>query len=110
MHYNPSSFIDTEKPLTGAYGAVVDLEPTSGPAVVALANDGKPPIIWDPGPGRHAYAALSLTGKHNQADQMRSNASGIGAHLAARVGRNWTTTTTLRNTSGPGQSLQPVCI
>ncbi len=41
---------------------------------------------------------------------MRSNASGIGTRLTARIGSEWSSTTTWRIGSGPGQSLQPVSI
>jgi hypothetical protein len=41
---------------------------------------------------------------------MRSNASGIGAHLTVRVDSRWTVADTFRSTSGPGQSLQPLAL
>jgi hypothetical protein len=41
---------------------------------------------------------------------MRSNASGIGARVAFRIGSRWTATSTLRHHSGPGQSLQPLVV
>jgi tetratricopeptide (TPR) repeat protein len=84
------------------------LDPEKGPAVIALSSTG--PVLWNPGPGRHPFAALALAGKENKADQMRSNASGIGVILAARTGARWTASTTYRQTSGPGQSLAPVSL
>ena len=41
---------------------------------------------------------------------MRSNASGIGAHVMVRVASRWTVFDTFRSTTGPGQSLQPTAI
>jgi hypothetical protein len=41
---------------------------------------------------------------------MRTNASGIGAHLAVRSGARWTVVDTYRSDSGPGQSLQPMLL
>lgn len=66
------------------------------------------PRIWSPGPGRYAFADLKFTGKENKADQMRSNASGIGIRAAARVAGQWTSLQSFRDQSGPGQSRQPV--
>ena len=41
---------------------------------------------------------------------MRSNTSGIGARGVARIGNRWTPLPEWRQTSGPGQSLQPHAI
>jgi hypothetical protein len=41
---------------------------------------------------------------------MRSNASGIGTRFSVRIDSQWQINDTLRKTSGPGQSLQPVMI
>ena len=38
---------------------------------------------------------------------MRSNASGIGTHAAVRVADRWSVISAFRQSSGPGQSLQP---
>ena len=64
--------------------------------------------IWNPGPGRYPFTDLQFTGKENRADQMRSNASGIGIRAAARVGGRWTALQTFRDQSGPGQNRQPI--
>ncbi len=85
----------------------VNLSPGDGPSIVAIPFDG-PPVIWKPGPGRHRFVALSFTGMENPGQSMRSNASGIGAHIAVRVDSRWTVLETFRNDSGPGQSLQPI--
>jgi hypothetical protein len=68
------------------------------------------PVIWKPGAGRHAFLALSFSGRDSQSDQIRSNVSGIGVRGAVRTGSRWTAFDTWRSHSGPGQSLQPVAI
>jgi tetratricopeptide (TPR) repeat protein len=85
------------------------LDPAHGPALAAVAGDGAV-LLWRPGPGRYAYAALDLTGKDDSAESMRSNASGIGTRVAVRVGSRWTATDTFRRDSGPGQGLQPLAV
>jgi tetratricopeptide (TPR) repeat protein len=100
-----------ETPFPWTQWALVVLDPASGPSIVAMSPDGGPPIIKSASQGRFPFAAISLTGKHNQADQMRSNASGVGVKIAARVGSRWIATSTYPKAhSSPGQSLQPVCI
>lgn len=81
-------------------------EPNRGWSLVAATATGLQ--LWPPGPGRYAFADLQFTGKENKADQMRSNASGIGIRAAARVAGDWTALQTFRDQSGPGQSRQPV--
>jgi len=80
-----------------------------GMALVGLSPSGAP-VIWMPGPGRHRFVGLSFSGKHKDAQSMRSNADGIGTRAAARVDSKWTVHSTYRRHSGPGQSLQPICI
>lgn len=88
---------------------IVILSADRGPAVIAT-TEGAPPLVWQPGPGRHQFASLSFTGREDAGHAMRSNASGIGTHYAARFGSNWVAGSTLPNASGPGQSLQPQAI
>ncbi len=57
-----------------------------------------------------ALSAIEFSGLEDGANSMRTNASGIGTRLAARVGPRWTVLDTYRANSGPGQSLQPVLI
>ena len=83
------------------------LDPGRGPSLVSWSPGG-PPQVQRPGPGRHRFVALKMTGRENKEDAMRSNASGIGSRVAMRVGRSWTVADTFRNDSGPGQSLQPL--
>ena len=93
----------------GSEGAweLAALDPGRGPSLVTWSVGG-PPMVHRPGPGRFAFVALSLTGREDDADSMRSNASGIGNRVAMRVGSRWTVAETLRASSGPGQSLQPL--
>jgi len=92
----------------GPWSRVV-LDATRGAALVG-APQGGPPQVRYPGPGRYPFAGLVLRGLEDAGQSMRSNASGIGAQVAARVGSRWTFTDTFRHTSGPGQSLEPVVI
>ena len=85
---------------------LANLDAGLGFSVVAAKGGG--PQVWSPGPGRHAFADVLFTGKENKADQMRSNASGIGIQAAARVAGRWTALQTFRDQSGPGQSRQPI--
>ena len=87
----------------------VVIDPARGPAIVQFSG-GRPPVLRRPGPGRYGFAALRFSGMQDAGQSMRSNASGIGAHVAVRVASRWTVFDTFRSTTGPGQSLQPVAI
>ncbi len=89
--------------------ALLNDDAARGPSVVAF-EDVQGPVIWRPGPGRYNFLTLQFTGRHEPNKQMRSNASGIGVRGAIRVGSRWTAISTYRTSSGPGQSLQPVCV
>ena len=91
--------------------AFVTLDALSGPSQISVEMD-KAPVISYPGPGRHRFTSLTFTGKQVTKDnqQIRSNASGIGTHYAARIDSKWVVGDMLRTSSGPGQSLQPVPI
>ncbi|MCH7601757.1 MAG: VCBS repeat-containing protein [Planctomycetes bacterium] len=88
---------------------VVNLNSTGGPAILGLPVSGGP-VIWNAGGGRHGYLSLTFSGREDKGDAMRSNASGIGTHIAARIDSTWTVRDTFRAASGPGQSLQPLAI
>ncbi|MCH2136486.1 MAG: FG-GAP-like repeat-containing protein [Phycisphaerales bacterium] len=83
--------------------------PGSGPGLITADSLGTIVTI-PPGSGRFPFVEVSLVGRTDPGQSMRSNASGIGATLAARVGSRWTITDALRSTAGPGQSLQPISI
>jgi hypothetical protein len=51
-----------------------------------------------------------LSGRQDNAQSMRSNASGVGTQLAVRSGSRWSLLQNYRNHSGPGQSLQPLAV
>ncbi|MEE3001450.1 MAG: FG-GAP-like repeat-containing protein [Planctomycetota bacterium] len=88
--------------------APVLLEPGKGPAIVDIVNDGL--RVHGAGEGRYPFATMTFSGRTDTGGSMRSNGSGIGTHVAARVGSRWTITGTLRADSGPGQSLQPISV
>ncbi|MHC4910617.1 MAG: ASPIC/UnbV domain-containing protein, partial [Planctomycetota bacterium] len=83
--------------------------PESGPSFVFIDPEAGPSRAG-PGSGRHAFVALDVAGRENAGQEMRTNASGIGASLAVRVESRWTMLRTLRSDSGPGQSLGPLMV
>ena len=84
--------------------ATVGLQPGAGPAVVTVSNDVS---ILPPGAGRYPFLALTLTGR-SEAEQMRSNGSGIGTLAKVRAAGRWTVFDAMDTHSGPGQSLGPL--
>ena len=88
---------------------VTQFSDARGPSVLGLRK-GDTPIFLPPGTGRYPYLRMSFVGGDDTGQQMRSNASGIGVRGAVRAGTNWSSFTTLRTESGPGQSLQPVSV
>ena len=88
---------------------LVMLEPTRGASLLSL-RAGAPPLVWAPGSGRGAFAAIGFAGRDDPSQSMRSNPSGIGTSFAARVGSEWFGGETLRNHTGRGQSLAPVAV
>ena len=89
--------------------SVVVLDGERGPSILGMPPDA-PPLVWRPGPGRHAFLTLAVSGKAKGISQIRSNASGLGARLEVRVGSRWSVIDYLRDSSGPGQSLQPAAV
>ncbi len=88
----------------------MNLDPVRGPSLVAMSADGTRIRQWPPGPGRHAFLALDVSGKEDEAESMRSNRSGIGTRVALRNLDRWTVNWTFDSHSGPGQGLQPLSI
>lgn len=80
-----------------------------GPGVVVLSKS-RGPLHYPPTEHRGGFAVVSFSGRDDTAQQMRSNASGIGVRWAARIGSQWQAGATWRRSSGPGQGLQPVAI
>ena len=92
---------------TGLLGWIpVNHQVSAGPAIVGLAQSGQL-LYWPPGQGRHEFVGLQFSGKEAEEHSMRSNASGIGTHAAIRVTDRWSVIQAFRQSSGPGQSLQP---
>ncbi len=87
--------------------ALALLASEAGPHVLAW-TPGRPPHRWPAGRDGRRYVAIELSGKEDHSESMRSNASGIGARVAFRVGSRWTAVHTFRDHSGPGQGLQPL--
>lgn len=83
------------------------LDPAAGPALVIVDSAGLK--VWPAGSGRHPFIAIAPTGR-SEADQMRSNASGIGTRIKARVAGRWTVIDAIDSHSGPGQSLAPYSV
>ena len=82
----------------------------SGPAMLTLAAADNGLSMWPPGPGRYPFVTLTLSGRQDDAQSMRSNASGVGARVAVRAGSRWSLLHTYRNQTGPGQSLQALAV
>ena len=89
--------------------ALTLLDPTRGPAVVAVEPMAAP-RIWRPGSSRLPFTSFRLIGRDLASKQSRSNASGIGAVLHARCANQWFGAGMLPNQSGPGQSLAPAVV
>lgn len=84
-------------------------DPQAGPRLLRVVAGGPPQVLAPvAAPGR--FAGLTFSGRHQEADSMRSNASGLGVRLVAQVGALGTLLTHLRPTSGPGQSLLPLLV
>ena len=92
--------------LAGVSSALaVPLAPAKGPALVVATTDGL--WLWPAGTGRHRFLTIAPTGR-SEADQMRSNASGIGTLVKVRAAGRWSLFDALDTHSGPGQSLRPL--
>ncbi len=92
----------------GAELAAVDAR---GPVVVApAAAAGEAPRWMGPGPGRWPYAAIAVRGRTDPSQQMRTNASGIGTRLDARVAGEWVARDALPWRSAGHQALEPVLV
>ncbi len=84
---------------------VVNTDPDTGPALVTASDDGI--NLLPAGTGRYRFVFVSPQGR-SEAEQMRSNASGIGTLVKLRHGGRWTIQDAIDPHSGPGQSLQPL--
>ena len=80
-------------------------DPKSGPSVIAASSTGVE--VFPAGTGRYEFLAISPSGK-TSADQMRSNASGIGTYIKLRADTRWSVASSFSYHSGASQSLIPV--
>ena len=90
-----------------ATALALPFDPATGPSLIVANGEGID--LWSPGPGRFPFLSLALSGR-SEADQMRSNASGIGTRVQARTSGRWTVLDALDTHSGPGQSLVPMSV
>ncbi|MFO0873658.1 MAG: VCBS repeat-containing protein [Phycisphaerales bacterium] len=84
-----------------------------GSSMVVLAERGEQSqllVETPPSPERFDFAGIVLRGRTDPGQSMRSNASGIGALVNARVADRWITRSSLSMSSTPGQSLQPIVV
>ena len=77
----------------------------SGPAVITASSKGV--HLFPPGEGRHPFLSIYPSGK-TSADQMRSNASGIGTYIKLRADTRWAVASSFSHYSGASQSLMPI--
>jgi len=104
------SSAETEGPGGAAAGLLpVALDAGKGYSI-AMLNPGNQLALLPPGPGRHAFLTVTLGGKEDTGQAMRSNASGIGTELAARSGTHWAIAHHYPSMSVPGQSAQPLAM
>lgn len=78
------------------------LDALRGPSVVTMDAQGTPRIAA-PGAGRLSFSSVEFRGRLDPGQSMRSNASGLGTLVNARVGDRWLTRAMLPTTSTPGQ-------
>ncbi len=85
---------------------------TEGSSLLAVGEPAEQGELleWAPGPGRHSFTTVTFSGKHDEAETMRSNASGIGTQVNLRNGSHWTVSDTYKHASLRGHSLQPLSI
>ena len=92
--------------IEGLQSAVVaNIDPEDGPSVITASSTGVDK--WPPGPGRFKFLSVAPSGR-SEADQMRSNGSGIGTQARLRTSGRWTVDVVIDSHSGPGQSLMPL--
>jgi thioredoxin-like negative regulator of GroEL len=102
---------ETKEELTipGVAGTAGVLVGERGPTLIACRRAAGP-LTLPAGAGRFPFVMLQLRGRIDQGAEMRSNASGIGVEVWARMGDRWAAIPPFRADSGPGQSLQPAAI
>ena len=92
-------------------GADLAVPDARGPVLVApAAAAGEAPRWMAPGSGRWPFAAIAVRGRIDPSQQMRTNASGIGTRLDARVHGEWVARDALPWRSSGAQALEPVLV
>ena len=90
------------------------MDATAGPALAVVVDEGPdqaPSLwLWPPGEGRYGFVSVQASGMTDAGEGMRSNASGLGTRLVARVDQRWSLVDQLDPHSAAGQSLQPVAL
>ena len=103
-----SGAVRAARSVVGMTAAIaVTLAPEAGPALAVAAASGI--SVVPPGPGRFGFLSVALTGR-SEAQQMRSNASGIGTLMRVRAAGRWAVFDAIDAHSGPGQSLAPLAV
>lgn len=92
----------------GTVLALAATEARTGPGI--LVSEGGALKYLPPGSGRFEFASLFLTGLKDEAQSMRSNASGLGAELIIRSEGAWIAAATPTPETRPGQDLVPVTV
>lgn len=85
------------------------LNSEKGYTLAGIAANGQPTLM-PPGSGRQNFLVLTLSGKEDTGQAMRSNASGIGTEMALRTGSTWAITHNYPGMTRAGQSAQPFAI
>ena len=78
----------------------------AGTGLGLITVDAEGMNLHRPGAGRHSFLDIFVSGR-TSADQMRSNASGIGSRIKVRSQGRWAIRDTFDSDSTPGQSLIP---
>ncbi|MCH2142109.1 MAG: FG-GAP-like repeat-containing protein [Phycisphaerales bacterium] len=95
-------------PIAAQRWMLCDVGSSQGPGLLVAESEGMK--CYPPGTGRFSFVNVLPQGRTDTGQSMRSNMSGIGTHIAARVEDRWTITGGVRSNAGPGQSLQPYAI
>jgi hypothetical protein len=85
------------------------LAPERGPGLVTLDSGGEL-RLHPAGGGRFPFLNVTLSGREDKGQSMRSNASGLGARVSVRTGSRWSVRETLPAFSSPGQDLQSLSV
>ena len=107
--YSPMDGTEIESLAThgATFVETVYLPETAGFSLLVRSENGLE--LYRPGTSRGNYVSMVVSGK-SDSDQLRSNTSGIGTSIRARVEDHWVVLNTLGRRSTNGQSLHPQVI